>query len=111
MKKIKCYIIVGLIVFAGMISLSYVQNVDAYQPSQTYSVSQGTGLSAETADSVTKCNQGHTDCDGNHTCSLGHENCDNDHENQCSLEHESCNSDHQNHKKENHHFNNDRHHH
>ena len=111
MKKIKCYIIVGLIVFAGMILLSYVQNVDAYQPSQTYSVSQGTGLSAETADSVTKCYQGHTDCDGNHTCSLGHENCDNDHENQCSLEHESCNSDHQNHKKENHHFNNDRHHH
>lgn len=110
MKKIKCYFIAGLIVFAGMVSLSYVQNVDAYQPSQTYSVNQGIGLSAETADSVTKCYQGHVDCDGNHTCSLGHENCDNNHENQCLSGYENCNSNHQNHEKENHHLHNGRHH-
>lgn len=62
-----------------MVSLSYVQNVNAYQPSPTYLVKQGIGLSAETADAVNKCYQRHVNCDGNHTCSLGHENCNSNH--------------------------------
>ena len=95
MKKFKFYIIAGLIVFAGMVSLSYVQNVNAYQSSPTYSVNQGIGLSAETADTVNKCYQGHVNCDGNHTCSLGHEN---------------CNSNHRDNEQKNHHLHNGKHH-
>ena len=95
MKKIKYYIIFGFVMVTGMISLSYIQNVDAYQPVPTNFVNQGTGLSAEAVEQVVQCQEGHIDCDGNHSCSLGHEN---------------CNKDHQNHEKKDHHFHAGRHH-